>query len=1383
MELTAKMRLLQSQRKCTADTWFTAKDHSDIISAMDSTLKGAQDPSLAVKHLTTTSLSNLINKHQKLDDPSQFKALFWNSDRWKLCLDVYLSNFDVVKGKLIRSLLSGILGSLLASGEDAKDLGLELLDHLLDPIKAPGNRQKVKAALFAIQNLLNAKTITPHDIFQVYDHRINETLACDKFLQRVFHWATFQEITPAAGKMLGDFNRICIADSVFGNLSHGLWVEPMLDVLKESPDALYKFKTQIFPKVFSQSAPDFYAFLIRVGIDRHMVAEVMSSPATQERGDKAERAILFAALQCGKETGLVLEKDELERVSADEFAVLKDDAVLLKTSAISDLLFDINWTVRLSGFSILVASPASTRPFSDMALALLAKALPSLAMETDAGVRQDTLALFSSLIDRLKACMFKLSQIAKPGGDDKHDSDIEDDEDKPDKKKDSRPTKKDRKAAKEDLEMHQEFMGLLVKFIILELKPGSGYARHVFALKALQILIKSGLNPALAPSTASATERSSAVWPLPILFDGPHFERLIQDLVMNSFEDIRSLAANVLENYYVSSGVSDPSAVNEYFDKAREKMTLSGRADHADGVARLYRIQAAIARTSSKASSGEGIKLDDRYWVIKGLIEDLQAAIAVGKGNLPLAMEKHPIHGILASLRHIIDAQGFYTIAIDEGTFPDMDPKATDVELGFDTDLTHRNRFNRWHVVHLNILNAIRSIWHIVKDTLCNDAPEGHVPEDLEDAADVDTKDLGSYCWRALKEASLLMGVIANKVYMSEKTAESRNSMLDSEDLFKMASFTFQCLTMLRHRGAFSAVAQAFAACSLRLQKEKQTKDLDTLFTKAFEIIEESGSTTTRRSAGIPSIMIGIVCADPEGPRFKKAIERLQQVATTKLPGKTTKSLPQVHALNCLKSIFTTSSLGTYCEPYVASTITLAGNSLTSEVWAIRNCGLMLFRALIDRLLGSHETQNWTAPPGEDPDKKRKAPKLSWESYPTLQKVILELLASPVADIHTGNLSSEIVFPALKLIQSVPPPESMKQQVKQKVLIHSGSAHWHVRDMAARAYAALYSPADVFGTAFAGLFYDIEDKPTNEMHGKLLCAKYMLEKYIGGIGTKDPAIEFPVVRMRVLWTVLQEQRANLLHGSNCSFIQAGYLELLVQILHCLCIRLSLGIRHPEFFWEFAILIDHDIATLSFDGEESAPLLRKHFALVKLLGESIHTSCKWQFLSTGSTPLPVPESFSGVSLIALAPSDLDACAWVFESLLALDGDLPLHPAFIEQQLFPDLHLMIVDNELGSVMPVSERLLLKFIDKIGADFQEWHRYSYKPWKEMFLLEKELAPGRMETILKLWAKFFIWNLAQGGGGVDDDQVGEKALQETMLFLEVIGQNLDETKVSISI
>lgn len=44
-------------------------------------------------------------------------------------------------------------------------------------------------------------------------------------------------------------------------------------------------------------------------------------------------------------------------------------------------------------------------------------------------------------------------------------------------------------------------------------------------------------------------------------------------------------------------------------------------------------------------------------------------------------------------------------------------------------------------------------IWKAVRHVLCDDSPEGHLPEELEEVEGLDTKDLLSYSFRAIHES------------------------------------------------------------------------------------------------------------------------------------------------------------------------------------------------------------------------------------------------------------------------------------------------------------------------------------------------------------------------------------------------------------------------------------------------------------------------------------------------------------------------------------------------------------------------------------------------------------------------------------------------------
>ena len=79
-------------------------------------------------------------------------------------------------------------------------------------------------------------------------------------------------------------------------------------------------------------------------------------------------------------------------------------------------------------------------------------------------------------------------------------------------------------------------------------------------------------------------------------------------------------------------------------------------------------------------------------------------------------------------------------------------------------------------------------------------------------------------------------------------------------------------------------------------------------------------STLTRRSAGLPAVLVGILTAYPSGHFFDDVILDLLAIADApiEVPASSAElRLPQVHALNCLKEIFTNSRFGASTEAHV----------------------------------------------------------------------------------------------------------------------------------------------------------------------------------------------------------------------------------------------------------------------------------------------------------------------------------------------------------------------------------------------------------------------------------------------------------------------------------
>lgn len=163
----------------------------------------------------------------------------------------------------------------------------------------------------------------------------------------------------------------------------------------------------------------------------------------------------------------------------------------------------------------------------------------------------------------------------------------------------------------------------------------------------------------------------------------------------------------------------------------------------------------------------------------------------------------------------------------------------------------------------------------------------------------------------------------------------------------------------------------------------------------------------------------------------------------------------------------------------------------------------MLFKALIERLLGSDEAQDW-----KDRDR-AKTSRFSYKAYPTLPDILINLLdpngplkksmvavadgSSPL-DLH----GAEGVFPALQILRQARPSEPYLSPIRGFVLKLFTSPHWHLRDMAARTYVALHHTSELHKSTIALL----DECPVdhNSRHGQLLAIKYMFTKLF-----RDPA--------------------------------------------------------------------------------------------------------------------------------------------------------------------------------------------------------------------------------------------------------------------------------------
>ena len=194
--------------------------------------------------------------------------------------------------------------------------------------------------------------------------------------------------------------------------------------------------------------------------------------------------------------------------------------------------------------------------------------------------------------------------------------------------------------------------------------------------------------------------------------------------------------------------------------------------------------------------------------------------------------------------------------------------------------------------------------------------------------------------------------------------------------------------------------------------------------------------------------------------------------------------LPQVHALNCLKDIMTHAKFRTSSERYLKDALELAANSLSSSVWAIRNCGLMLLRACVTRMAQRDP---------ESPAKELRAI-IGEDTGMSPSKVAKSLLQPKTHQLANPTFRSETIFAGLDLANHIGLAYSDTPTLTQLIHLQLGSAVWAIRDHAARVLAARTVLQRDASNILAD--YSLPSKCTeNLLHGTLLLHGYVLEGF------------------------------------------------------------------------------------------------------------------------------------------------------------------------------------------------------------------------------------------------------------------------------------------------
>ncbi|KAI0145897.1 hypothetical protein F4776DRAFT_382398 [Hypoxylon sp. NC0597] len=928
-----------------------------------------------------------------------------------------------------------------------------ILESTISIITQQSSRPSVKSAMVALDHFIQKKLVYLCRVLEIYrdlhDFTAADDALWDAFVAKIFAWMELHYVCPIAGKLLVTiFTNPWFEDR---DLRHRpeTWHKFIYAGLQMNVDYLEPIKLYIFVLLFKTDRAGSLTYL-------HHLSLLQRLTSGDRNSWDLNSMLWLAMLEAGKKIGVVDEPGRGEEQNPQPASQLRADEL-------ESVLCHDSHEARSSAVSILIASPSTTKPYTAAALELLKQHLPSFHEDSDPKMRYDVLGHSRNMIKRIQSTIESLrreveriskkiskSATSKAGT----ESPVE-------QAKNDQIQKHQQDIAAElhnTLRLHEDFVSWYVSFLKDELAPTTSYQRHITALRAMVFIIKPSLLPGNNQNGPSELKN--------LLIDATWF-RSVLDLIMDPFDDVRETAASLVMTLLLENGGLElQRAINglerkpteelqRFCHNADELARRTARADHSDGAARSFEL---LCRSS--------ITTEEQIRIPFEVLSSLEAKLSAAEEDLATAVLQAPVHGSFAALRYIWSSLS--------------NMKFSEIELAKLARLQDR------------AIACCRRIWQAVRHVLCDDSPEGHLPEELEEVEGLDTKDLLSYSFRAIHESSNLMRVIASNARQSRAHGVLTPSRQNFE---RIGRLTFEELSNLRHRGAFTTVSQTFTSCCQLVRYFHNSSNdglslLDEWYKGALTCIHTQAS-TTRRSAGIPALIVGILSSNADRPSFEDVIRNLQDIGgRPALVSETDGSnLPQVHALNCIKDIFKSSYLSKRAEPYLTDCLQLAANSLRSEVWAIRNCGLLLLRSLIDCLFGTSESKT-SIEAGWD-GRTVKIPYHKFKSLPALLVSLLEM-GQKSSGVLIGTQTAESVFPALDIIRRAGPPEEFRGKLYGIIAWYLGSRIWHVREIAARTLCSfllrpgwLESVADLINGSGTS---------ANKLHGALLTFKFLLER-------------------------------------------------------------------------------------------------------------------------------------------------------------------------------------------------------------------------------------------------------------------------------------------------
>lgn len=310
--------------------------------------------------------------------------------------------------------------------------------------------------------------------------------------------------------------------------------------------------------------------------------------------------------------------------------------------------------VRLAGMFLSVHSTAITKPMTGGIFKSLKRNLVHLHTDTDAYFRREVHGYTQKLFDRLRASTATLSKGLLKGR-------APEEGRLPFPKEALQQSAHTGSSSEDPLIESLAFIVWYTKFLEWELRSTGTYQRRITALRSLIILLKSGVDAGVPHAQLSKSAQGELNWAHSLQISNTRLTRLLLDLVLDPFDDIREASISTLQLCLAALRDDERqivlSTLPRFITRAEAMMLRTGRADQADGVARAYSLLFTVADMNVASTAGE---LSSKSAVFDGLRKQLAETLHVARTNLSEAVNGRPVHGIYAALTSVYPCNSYH---------------------------------------------------------------------------------------------------------------------------------------------------------------------------------------------------------------------------------------------------------------------------------------------------------------------------------------------------------------------------------------------------------------------------------------------------------------------------------------------------------------------------------------------------------------------------------------------------------------------------------------------------------------------------------------------------------------------------------------------------